>query len=81
MRGDISRSKSPDKSAATAFITQLKESRQAFDVFKTAAERKGFLGKKVPLLHSQAEYYTKYIKNRNVQNDYSHTFSLPHAIN
>lgn len=44
-RRESSRSKSPDKSA-TAFLTQLKESRQAFDVFKSEAERKGFLGKK-----------------------------------
>ena len=60
-----SRNLSPGKSAE-AFMTQLKESRQAFDIFKTEAEKKGMLGKKVPLLHSQAEYYSKYIKNRNL---------------
>ena len=59
------RNLSPGKSAE-AFMTQLKESRQAFDIFKTQAEKKGMLGKKVPLLHSQAEYYSKYIKNRNL---------------
>lgn len=47
------RTLSPEKSAQ-AFMTQLKESRQAFDVFKDEAEKKGFLGKKTPLLHSQA---------------------------
>ena len=50
---------------------QLKESRQAFDIFREQAEKKGLLGKKMPLLHSQAQYYSKYIKNRNLSNDYN----------
>ena len=44
---------SPEKSAAQ-FITQIKESRQAFNVFKDQADKKGLLGKKMPLLHTQA---------------------------
>ena len=72
---------SPEKSA-NAFLTQLRESRQAFDVFKEQADKKGLLGKKVPLLHSQAEYYSKYIKNRNVPNDYqSQAYAPPLNIN
>ena len=43
---------SPEKSAQ-AFMTQLKESRQAFNVFKEGAEKKGlYYKKKQPLLHS-----------------------------
>ena len=59
---------SPEKSAQ-AFMTQLQESRQAFDVFKEQAERKGLCPRKPPLLHSQAQYYSRYIKNRNIKRD------------
>ena len=78
-RGSI-KSLSPEKSAQ-AFMTTLKESRQAFDIFKTEAEKKGMMGKKIPLLHSQAQYYSKYIKNRNLPNDYSTQFLPPSNLN
>ena len=32
-------------------MTTLKESRQAFDIFKDEADKKGMFGKKEPLLH------------------------------
>ena len=67
-RRSTQRSLSPEKSA-DAFLTTLKESRQAFDVFKDEAEKKGMFGKKVPLLHQQSQYYSKYIRNRNVAQD------------
>ena len=62
------KSMSPEKSAV-AFMGQLKESRQAFDIFREQAEKKGLI-QKMPLLHSQAQYYSKYIRNRNLTNDY-----------
>ena len=77
------KSLSPEKSAQ-AFLTQLKESRHAFDIFREEAEKKGFLGKKMPLLHSQAQYYSKYIRNRNLPGgggDYSQTYALSRNLN
>ena len=68
---------SPEKSAK-AFLTQIKGSREAFDVFREHAQRKGLLGKKQPLLHSQNDYYCKYIRNRNMPNDYAtQSFVVP----
>ena len=55
---------SPDKSAQ-AFLTQLSESRQAFDIFRDEAKRKGFLSTKFSSKNHQHDYYEKYIKPRN----------------
>ena len=65
MRDKNDRSLSPEKSTQ-AFMSQLKESRQAFNLFTEEVEKKGYMGKKMPLLHSQAHYYSRYIKNRNL---------------
>ena len=45
------RSLSPEKSTQ-AFMSQLKESRQAFNLFTEEVEKKGYMGKKMPLLHT-----------------------------
>ena len=36
-------------------------------MFYDKAERTGVLGKKVPLLHQQSQYYRRFIKNHNMQ--------------
>ena len=74
------KSLSPEKSAQ-AFMTQLQDSRQAFDLFKEQAEKKGLGPKKPPLLHSQAHYYRRYIKNRNLPAESKRSFALPGSLN
>ena len=53
VRDDKKRSLSPEKSTQN-FLTQLKGSRQAYNLFTEEVEKKGYMGKKMPLLHSQA---------------------------
>ena len=47
-----------------AFITSISENRQAFDIFKGHAQKKGIMQGSKPLMHSQQEYYEKFISHK-----------------
>jgi hypothetical protein len=55
-----SRHLSPDKSVQ-AFITDIADNREAFELFKEQVQKKGYLGQIKPLIHTQQDYYQRYI--------------------
>ena len=55
---------SPDKSVH-AFITSISENREAFELFRTQAQKLGYLGQPKPLIHEHRDYYNAYIKKNN----------------
>ena len=64
-----SRGLSPEKSAH-AFVTQMSDQREVFDIIRAEVDKLGYLGKPPPLLHRQATYYDTYIRP-------SHRFLAP----
>lgn len=50
-----------------SFITAVGENRQAFDIFKEHAQQRGIMQGKKPLMHSQQEYYERFISTTNKQ--------------
>ena len=56
----VSVNEKPDHFVNT-FITSIGENRQAFDIFKEHAQKKGLMQKEKPLIHSQHDYYERFI--------------------
>ena len=56
---------SPSKpSQNNPFLTQISESRQAFDLFKKQAKKAGLITSDKSKLHAQTDYYDRYISKR-----------------
>jgi hypothetical protein len=55
-----SRNLTPDKSVK-AFMTSISDNRVALDLFKDQAQRRGYLAPPKPLIHTQTNYYQRFI--------------------
>jgi hypothetical protein len=55
---------SPERSNAQAFISAIGENRQAFQLFKESASKRGInISSPKSLMHQQQDYYERYIKH------------------